>query len=72
MDLQCCKIELIKVVARFFFYRGGELLLLLHEISFRTRQPARDDMKGGSVAIGSRDAIQGFPCYVELPKAQCR
>ena len=69
MDLQGCKIELIKIVARFFFYRRRELPLLLGEISFRTREPARDDMKGGSVAIDAGDTIQGFSRDVELSKA---
>ena len=72
MDLQCCKIELIKIVARFFFYGRCELLLLLREISFRPRQPARDNMKGGSVAVAIGDTIQGSSRDVELPEAQCR
>ena len=71
VDLKCRKIELVKIVARLFFYRGRELLFLLCEISFRTCQPASDDMEGSRITIGRGDIVQRFSRNIELAKAQC-
>ena len=69
-NLQCGEIKLIEVVVRFFLYRSCKLFLLLGKISFRTRQPACNDMKSCAVAISRRDSIERFARKIELPKPQ--
>ena len=60
MDLQRCEIELVQIILRFFFYGSGELFFLLGKISFRTSQPACNDVKGGPVTITGRNLIRAL------------
>ena len=66
------EVELIKVIGRFFLYRGCELFLLLGKIPFRASQPACNDVKSCPVSISWSDSIERFSRQVEFSKAQGR
>ena len=72
LNLQRRQIELIEIVPWLLLYSCGELRFLLGEISFRTGQPARNDVKSGAVTIVRGDIILRFSCEIDLPKAQRR
>ena len=71
-DLQCGKIKLVKIVARLFFNRGRELLLLLGKISLCAREPAGDNMESSSVTVVGGHMVERFSRDVELAKSQGR
>src|SRR6266513_1069467 len=72
VDLQRCEIELVEIIPRFLFYGSCELFFLFGIISFGTRQPPCDDMKGGSVTITVGNLIERLSSKVELSTTQCR
>src|SRR4029077_725392 len=72
MDLQRREIELVEIVLRFFRYCGCKLFFLFGKISFRRRQPACDNVKGGPVTIIGRNLIERVAGKIELSKAERR
>src|SRR5205809_816418 len=72
VDLQRCEIELVEIILRFFFYGSGKLLFLFGIISFGASQPARNNVKRGSVTITGGNLIERLSSKIELSKTQCR
>ena len=71
-NLQDGEVELVEIVGRFLFYRGGEMLLDIGVVSFGAGEPAGHDVVGGAVAIGRINVVERAADCVHLAEAQGR
>ena len=64
------EIELVEIVFRFLFHRGGKMIFDICLVSLCTREPAGDDVISGLVAVVRRNMFERFPRDIELTEAQ--
>ena len=69
-DLENGEIELVEVVCRFLFDRGGEMLLDAGIVTLGAREPAGDNMVGRLVPVVLRDAFECAAGGVELAETK--
>ena len=63
---------MVKLVLWFFINSGGELLLLLGKIAFRSRQPTSYYMKWCTVPMCPRNPVKSFASEIKLSKPERR
>ena len=69
-DLEHSEVELIKIVVRFLFDRGGKLQFLFGDVTLGARKPAGHDVIGGFFAVAWGNIGKGMTRGIELSKTQ--
>mgnify|MGYP003693628299 CR=1 FL=1 len=68
-NLERSEIILVGIVGRLGSHRGREMTLFLGDIALGAGKPPGDDMIGRAFAVFRRNAPQGRPGDIQLPKA---